>query len=64
MDYADLPLKGLIILKTGEVAEYRASTAYEFEGKTIVKDAYFRFDGEIIGPFKIELSKNQSLCQG
>ena len=55
-EYSKLPVSGRIIMTSGEVVEYRASVAFELDGRKIIKDAYIRDEGKIIGPFKIEVN--------
>jgi len=52
--YHQLPHSGRIVLKTGEVAEFRARLIKRAEDITIIEDAYFIIDGEIVGPFDLD----------
>jgi len=52
--YHQLPHYGRIVLKTGEVVEFRARLIKKAEDITIIEDAYFIIDGEMVGPFNLD----------
>ena len=54
-EYHQLPHSVRFVLKTGEVADFRARLIKEAEDITIIEDAYFIIDGELVGPFNLDV---------
>lgn len=58
MNYSKLPYSGQLILKTGEVTEFRARLVRTAEDVTIIEGAVFRDGDEFIGSMTIKVSKD------